>query len=118
MEFDDAADIEISEEDLFEIRRPWRLRWSLWKQARRKKMLGQEREPVLRCLEVVVERGGLDPEFDPSVEERFGEGDVELALDLLEPLFTSYSLSIEDVALRLVSDDGVTEITSVMVTFY
>lgn len=64
-----------------------------------------------------MQRSGLDSEIDLSEEERFSERDVRLALKLLEPLFAMYSLSICGVSLRYISDDSVTEITSVMVTF-
>lgn len=114
---DDAAEAGVCV-DLFEIRRLWELRWKLWKARRTKRRLQKmEQEFLPRCLEAIVVRGWLGSELDPRDEERLNKDGATLLLSLLESLFVGYSLHIVGIALRPVSDEDETGVTSVMVTF-
>lgn len=116
----DDADVEGFEDDLFDVRHPWLLRWELGRLRRLKRKFRRAgRDFTSRCIEVVIQRPGLALAFPYTEEEieRFDEDDIAFATSLLESYFAKHSLVIEGVALRFLSDDGKTEVTRAMVTF-
>ena len=117
MEPNDASEVGLYESDPFKVRHRWMLHWDLWRLSRiKKKRQSEDQEFLPRSFEVLLVRGGLETELDPD-EERFDPQDIELVRSLLTPLFARYALEVVGTTLRHRSDDGTTEVTSVMVTY-